>query len=106
MYADEALGKPSPTSLTFVLGIVCLVGCVALETLVPWKSDVPRRFIESGIISDPLCDFGTGDFSFWNCPAWPPSIAGMLLGMMQIPAVLMVGNVLGSGQFVFAFDNL
>lgn len=96
VYADEALGNPSPASLMLALGIVCLCGCAALEILVPWKSEVPRRFVDDSIIHESACNFGTSDFSFWNCPAWPPSVAGMLLGAMQIPAVLLIGNVLGS----------
>ncbi|KAL9178476.1 hypothetical protein ACHAXT_001814 [Thalassiosira profunda] len=94
VYADEALGKPSPASLTLALGLVCLGGCAALETLVPWKSEVPARFDD--VIDGAACSFGTSDFSFWECPAWPPSIAGMLLGSLQLPGVLLIGNVLGS----------
>jgi len=94
VYADEAMGKSSPTTLTLILGIVCLAGCAALESLVPWKSEVPSRFDD--VINEPMCDFGSGDFSFWTCPAWPPSIAGLLLGALQLPAVMLIGNVLGS----------
>jgi hypothetical protein len=67
---------------------------VALESLIPWKTEVPSRFID--VINEPVCSFGTSDFSFWNCPAWPPSIGGILLGALQLPAVMLIGNVLGS----------
>lgn len=97
VYADRALGI-STTSLTLFLGIFCLLGCAALETLVPWKSEVPTRF--NYAMTDEMCTFGMS-FSFWHCPAWPPSIAGILLGALQLPAVIFIGNILGSAT-VFA----
>eukprot|EP00571_Detonula_confervacea_P005798 CAMPEP_0172327184 /NCGR_PEP_ID=MMETSP1058-20130122/58890_1 /TAXON_ID=83371 /ORGANISM="Detonula confervacea, Strain CCMP 353" /LENGTH=336 /DNA_ID=CAMNT_0013044167 /DNA_START=68 /DNA_END=1078 /DNA_ORIENTATION=- len=94
VYADEALGYQSAETLMMILGIVCLGGCLVLETLVPWKSEVPSRFADT--IDEPICDFGTSSFSFLECPAWPPSIAGILLGSLQLPGVILIGNVLGS----------
>lgn len=93
VYADEAMRKSS-TMLTFILGMVCLGGCALLETLVPWKTELPNRLSEA--LSEPMCEFGSPEFSFFECPAWPPSIAGMLLGALQLPGVVFVGNVLGS----------
>jgi len=94
VYADEALGMSSASGMTAFLGLVCLVGCAALEALVPWKSEVPVRL--EGAMSDPSCLFGTASFSFVQCPAWPPSVAGLLIGALQLPAILLIGNVLGS----------
>ena len=93
VYADEAMGK-SCTVLTFILGVVCLSGCALLETLVPWKTELPIRL--SAALGEPMCEYGSPEYSFIECPAWPPSIAGMLLGALQLPCVLFIGNVLGS----------
>ena len=87
-----------------ILGIVCLCGCVVLESLVPWKSEVPTRLAEA--MKDPICDFGTRQFSFLECPAWPPSIAGVLLGLLQLPGVALIGNVLGSATAFQIFASL
>lgn len=93
VYADKAL-RMSAASLMLFLGIFCLAGCVGLEMAVPWKSEVPSRFQYA--MTDPMCTFGEASFSFSRCPAWPPSIAGILLGALQFPAVMLIGNVLGS----------
>jgi len=94
VYADEAMGHNSPALLMMILGIVCLGGCAVLESLVPWKSELPSRLAEA--MNAPACDFGSSTFSFIECPAWPPSIAGMLLGSLQFLGVMFIGNVLGS----------
>lgn len=104
VYADEAMGQRSPSKLMMILGIVCLCGCVVLESLVPWKSEVPTRLAEA--MKDPICDFGTSQFSFLECPAWPPSIAGVLLGLLQLPGVALIGNVLGSATAFQIFASL
>mmetsp|Transcript_10206 Transcript_10206/g.30152 ORF Transcript_10206/g.30152 Transcript_10206/m.30152 type:complete len:410 (-) Transcript_10206:41-1270(-) len=92
VYADRALGV-STANLTLFLGIFCLAGCAVLEAVIPWKSEVPSRF--DNAMSDDMCNIGVS-FSFVNCPAWPPSIAGILLGTLQLPAVMLIGNILGS----------
>ena len=94
VYADENMGHKSPALLMMILGIVCLGGCAVLESLVPWKSELPSRLSEA--MNAPACDFSSSTFSFVECPAWPPSIAGMLLGSLQFLGVMFIGNVLGS----------
>lgn len=92
-YAHECLELPYHV-LAIGLGVFCLAGCVALENLVPWQSEVPERLAE--FMEQPTCTFGSGDFSLWNCPAWPPSIAGVLVGALQLPAALVMETLLGS----------
>ena len=93
VYADEEIGIKYHT-LAFGLGCFCLLGCVALETLVPWKSEVPMRFEEA--MNGPACAFGTASFNFWDCPAWPPSLAGCLVGALQLGTVFVLQTLLGS----------
>jgi len=91
VYADEELGIPY-YFLAMGLGMVCLLGCVVLETLIPWKSEVPGRFQE--VMASPVC--AADSFDFWNCPAWPPSLAGCLVGSLQLGTVLVIQTFLGS----------
>eukprot|EP00561_Arcocellulus_cornucervis_P013022 CAMPEP_0185803680 /NCGR_PEP_ID=MMETSP1322-20130828/2792_1 /TAXON_ID=265543 /ORGANISM="Minutocellus polymorphus, Strain RCC2270" /LENGTH=418 /DNA_ID=CAMNT_0028499589 /DNA_START=103 /DNA_END=1355 /DNA_ORIENTATION=+ len=96
-YANESLGMPYYV-LAAALGVVCLTGCVALEYLVPWRSEVPERLADS--MGQSSCDFGSdlGSFvaSLWKCPAWPPSIGGFLVGALQLPAAMVMETLLGS----------
>eukprot|EP00547_Thalassionema_nitzschioides_P001785 CAMPEP_0194216106 /NCGR_PEP_ID=MMETSP0156-20130528/18313_1 /TAXON_ID=33649 /ORGANISM="Thalassionema nitzschioides, Strain L26-B" /LENGTH=403 /DNA_ID=CAMNT_0038944795 /DNA_START=39 /DNA_END=1247 /DNA_ORIENTATION=+ len=91
-YADEVVGI-SYSKLATGLGIVCLLGCVVLEQLVPWKEEVPSRLSEA--MNRPSCKLGLS-FDPWECPAWPPSLAGCLVGSLQFIAVLAMETLLGS----------
>ena len=92
-YADEEFGIRYH-SLAYGLGVVCFAGCIVLEVLLPWKSEVPKRFDD--VMETAICDFGSWSYSFWDCPAWPPSIAGVLVGALQLGAVLVIQTLLGS----------
>jgi len=93
VYADEVMGLSSPAPLTLILGVTCFCVCYILETSFPWKSEVPGRL--GGALNDPVCVWG-GNFNYWECPAWPPSVAGMMIGFLQLPSVMFIGNALGS----------
>jgi len=70
-------------SLIFGVGLVIVVAL--LEIFVPWEDD----------LLFPLED-DCSAASFWNCYAWPPSLAGGLIGALQVPVFLLLNTFLGS----------
>jgi hypothetical protein len=70
-----------------VLGVVVLIFAIVLEVVKPWKEEVPSRLLTDGVLvcTNPI-----------TCPAWPPSVGGALIGLIQIPALLVVQTFLGS----------
>ena len=90
VYIDGLVNKQYYLFAT-VLGTCCVLFAVVLEILFPWKAELPKR-LESSLNGD-ACS--ATRFSIM-CPAWPPTAAGIALGLMQIPAVLLVGTFLGS----------
>ena len=90
VYVDGLVNKPYYMFAT-VLGTCCVLFAIVLEILFPWKAELPKR-LESSLNGD-ACS--ATRFSIM-CPAWPPTAAGIALGLMQIPAVLLVGTFLGS----------
>lgn len=90
-----AVGKHMKPYVDLILGIdyskcafglsVCMacIVCV-LEVLVPWQGDltVPNK---------PGC-------TAISCMAWPPSSAGCLIGLLQIPAMVLLWEFLGGSR--------
>jgi len=88
VYIDQFLKKPY-FAFAILLGVVCIAFAIVLEVLLPWKAELPTR-LQAVLASDQCNGFNI------SCAAWPPAIAGALLGLMQIPAVLVIGTFLGS----------
>ena len=80
---DQKIG--SIPLLCGLLGAFCVGFAALLEVLVPWERDLPPS---SRNLAG--CDWFSG------CKAWPPSLAGALLGLMQAPALLVLHTFLGS----------
>lgn len=60
----------------------------ALEMWVPWQSEVPLAFRWSSAS-------GLGSLSSF---AWPPYLAGIVIGALQVPIALTVGDTLGGSS--------
>eukprot|EP00928_Gymnodinium_smaydae_P095062 TRINITY_DN8109_c0_g1_i1.p1 TRINITY_DN8109_c0_g1~~TRINITY_DN8109_c0_g1_i1.p1 ORF type:complete len:442 (+),score=67.26 TRINITY_DN8109_c0_g1_i1:65-1390(+) len=91
----------SYSAVAIPLGLMMLMACVALELIVSFTDDV--RF----------CGEYQPDMqSFSACPAWPPTLLGLSIGLAQIPVRLMHGDGMGgSGTFMtlastVTFDRL
>jgi len=91
VYFDNLIKKPYHI-FAIILGVACIFFAAALEFLVDWRKDLPER-LQSTLASD-VCD--PSSFNPILCPALPSSICGVVLGILQIPAVLIVGTFLGS----------
>ena len=89
-YADVLVGRPF-WHFGIPLGAACVTFAILLERLVEWKADLPVRLVVP--LSEDVCG---ESFDALLCPAWPPSVAGLFLGTLQVPAVLLVGTALGS----------
>ena len=91
VYFDKFINKPYHLFATS-LGVGCILFAIILEILVDWRKDLPER-LQSALASD-ICD--PSSFNPLLCPALPSSACGILLGLLQIPAVLVIGTFLGS----------
>ena len=82
-YMDMVVGVDY-SKCALVMSVMMLGGATLLELLVPWESDltVPNK---------PGC-------TVLSCAAWPPSVGGALIGLLQIPAVLVMKEFLGGSR--------
>jgi uncharacterized membrane protein YedE/YeeE len=86
--ASQQLGAGT---VSFRTGAACMAaalfaGLAALETLVPWRSELPPA-AASAVLGGPL-----------QMAAWSPIVAGVCVGLLQIPAVLLHGDTLGGSS--------
>jgi len=88
VYLDKYISSVSFSFLAAFLGVVVAIVAILLEVHFPWKDEVPSR-LANEVAS---CTAATG----FTCPAWPPSAAGALIGLIQIPALLVVQTFIGS----------
>jgi hypothetical protein len=84
-FLDQKVGI-SFQYLSVGLGIFCIAFAVALEFLFPWEEDLS------------LNSRNKSGCSWFSCTSWPPTVAGVVLGMLQIPALLIIGTFLGSSS--------
>jgi uncharacterized membrane protein YedE/YeeE len=84
-FLDVKLGKPF-LPLCIVLGLCCGGFSLALEILVEYNGELNL---------DPATNSG---FPALDAKAWPPALCGLLLGCLQIPAGLLIGDSLGSSS--------
>ncbi|ETO16596.1 hypothetical protein RFI_20740 [Reticulomyxa filosa] len=75
--------------LAFALGCALHTFAFAIEVLVPWKSELPEKNVTT-------CNIFT-------CRYWPPHLAGAIIGLLQIPCLLVFGSTLGIIFFFFFF---
>ncbi|EDQ88176.1 uncharacterized protein MONBRDRAFT_9521 [Monosiga brevicollis MX1] len=82
VFVDEKLGSSyAKVAVGFSIMLATMIGL--LEYLLPWTSEVPRDFARP-----------VGDYLAWH--AWSPIVSGAIVGSMQIPAILFIGDTLGS----------
>ncbi len=68
------------------LAAVILAAAAGLDYLVPWGAEHPRP------VTLPLAGPSASFLSSW---AWHPVAAGMVIGLLQVPVMLFVSNVVG-----------
>ena len=73
------------------MGVACLGFAVVLEILFPWKED-----LDGGALLFPVRYNPPGCNWFTECRAWVPTIGGVLIGALQVPALLCLNTFLGS----------
>ena len=78
-FLDEAQGMPSFWVLAGGLGVVCCAAALGLEIVFPWREELPARLGEA--LAGEAC---SPQFDPIACPAWPPALAGVLLGLLQL----------------------
>eukprot|EP00484_Ammonia_sp_Unknown_P005319 CAMPEP_0197052230 /NCGR_PEP_ID=MMETSP1384-20130603/26736_1 /TAXON_ID=29189 /ORGANISM="Ammonia sp." /LENGTH=403 /DNA_ID=CAMNT_0042484903 /DNA_START=42 /DNA_END=1253 /DNA_ORIENTATION=- len=79
-FFDEMFPHRNVLALGFAAAMLSVVAL--LETLVPWKTELTTSL-------QPGCNWIT-------CKAWPPYVAGAIVGALQIPSVALLGNPIGS----------
>lgn len=83
-YLDTYIGMNS--SVAFAgLFIMMTAAVVLFEVFLPWQND----------LTFPLADTCSTD-NVNDCYAWPPSLGGVLIGLLQLPVFWVMGGVLGS----------
>jgi hypothetical protein len=83
-YVDQLL-KADYRLLVTALGVGMWLVVIILEVAIDWKSDLT--------FPNPM-----GCAWVWDCVAWPPSVAGAIVGLLQIPAVLVCSEFLGGSR--------
>jgi hypothetical protein len=76
---DKVFPRAGYTALSLALGLGCVAVSLCLEVAVDWRTEADVATCSNAL----------------NCP-WPPSSAGALIGLLQAPAVLVLGDTLGS----------
>lgn len=84
-FVDIKLGKPF-VALCLPLGVVCGAASILLEVLVPYESEL-------GL---PVGGAELGEILY--AKAWPPALAGALLGSLQLPCAAIIQASLGSSS--------
>ena len=90
-YVDQALGK-SYLLFSTMLVLLAVAGIVLLEVLEPWQDETPLPN------RTPCHVFG--------CRSWPPWASGLLLGLLQLPAAVVLRDTLGSATGYSAVCSL
>lgn len=83
-YLDQFLGI-SYTICGLMLVCCAFAAAVLFEVFFPWEEELYRPLEDDCSLKH-----------FWNCYAWPPAIAGVMVGILQIPVFLLMSNTLGS----------
>jgi hypothetical protein len=90
-YVDEALGK-SYLLFSTLLVLMAVAAIVVLEVLEPWEEETPLPN------RTPCYVFG--------CRSWPPWASGLVLGLLQLPAAVVLRQTLGSATGYSAVCSL
>ena len=85
----KLMGKIGWRPLATICYLCCVGFVVFLEIVWPWKEERPAVF------SPPLAAPPTND-PFTSSAGWPPAMAGVLIGLLQLPSVLLAGKPIGS----------
>ncbi len=83
-----------PFSLMFISAVALL------EYLFPWKTELAASGIS---LTSELESFSL--LSLLTMKAWPPYVAGAIVGLLQVPAMLLLTVTLGTQSSTFATLN-
>lgn len=81
-----------------VFGLVFLGISIGLEFIVPWKSDLNRRLLATGTVNP---DKAIG--YVFGMAAWPPSICGAGVGLLQFCFIFFLEKSLGASSAFTVF---
>ena len=81
--AEELFSTASYSQLAAALGIGCVGVVLVLERLVDWRTEADASYATCTTAMD--------------CP-WPPGVAGAIIGLLQAPCALFLGDTLGSSS--------
>eukprot|EP01147_Barroeca_monosierra_P007365 gene7365-9751_t len=91
-YIDEVTSIPfSVVGISLLLMSIC--GIVVMEVLEPWQDET--NFPNT---NTPCYVFG--------CKSWPPWVSGMFVGFLQVPAIAIIRDTLGSSTAYGAVCSL
>lgn len=73
-----------------------------LEVMFPWRAELASLNPSAAAALEAQGDFPSFSFSLsylknlYEAVSWPPALAGVLIGILQVPAVLFLSDTLGS----------
>eukprot|EP00127_Corallochytrium_limacisporum_P001069 Clim_evm7s37 gene=Clim_evmTU7s37 len=86
-FAKSYLPSRSYVSMALPATLACFLVVAGLEYAVPWQSEVNVTGTGSG---------SAFALPAWTDAAWPPYMAGVLVGLLQVPLLFAVGDTAGS----------
>jgi uncharacterized membrane protein YedE/YeeE len=93
VFFDKVLGLPM-WKAAMLIGSAVFAGVYAMESVIPWAADT-QPLLKSPIV-DPSSVLPVAESHTWS-----PLVGGALLGLLQVPSVLMLRhNLAASGSFV------
>jgi hypothetical protein len=101
-FLDKKLlpGKPY-AALALPLAAGCGLAVLVLESLFPWRAEALAVIPRTVGAAAPRLGLGAG----LAAAAWPPQLGGAVIGALQLPLVLYLGNTLGtSSSYVTAIS--
>ena len=93
VFLDKQLGI-NYSLLSFIIGSLLMSISMFIEYIVPWESEL------SSINSIKNAEHVSNctNMHMLECRSWPPIIAGILVGLLQIPCVITLGNTIGGSS--------
>jgi len=84
VFIDQRKNDQSYPYFAFVLGCVLHGMAFVAELCIPWKNELSSQ--------------NSYNCNIWTCRHWPPHLAGVVIGLLQIPCLIVFGNPLGGSS--------
>lgn len=96
--------EPSKVNVLSFLMVLATAGAiVVLNGMFPWEEQLGK--VLGSFNADQV--FGAGSSDLFGSVAWDPLLAGIVVGLLQIPSILSMGNSFGSSSgWVYIVGNI